>query len=291
MSPVREASLTALREIRRNLGSTKGIAMFVLFVLGGALPSLLEYRAVKMLGMDPTQGMDPEQRRQAFEALLVKTAYEPETAKYLSHCPPLLFVLFQLTLVFAPFFVLLMGFDQIAGDIQYRAIRYIAGRSRRESIVAGKALGVWAILAVMLLVLNVTVWIVMSATGSNSVGAIFAWGPRIWLFSVASCAAFVGLVCLVSSFFRTPMVSLFVGVVVFFGLWLVNKIFFFISVNWKDSGAGKFFGGVTWALPFRYEDLLMSHDIPRVLGGFAGYLAWGAAMVALAALVVKKRDI
>lgn len=290
MSPVREASLTALREIRRNLGSTKGVAMFVLFVLGGALPSLLEFRAVKMLGVDPSQGMSADERRQLFEQLLTKN-YEADTARHLSYCPPLLFVLFQLTLVFAPFFVLLIGFDQIAGDIQHRAIRYIAGRSRRGSIVAGKALGVWAVIAVMLLVLNVTVWIVMAATGSNEASAILSWGPRVWLFSVASCAAFVGLIALVSSFFRTPMVAMFVGVLVFFGLWLTNKIFSFISTNWKDSGAGKVFGGITWALPFRYEDLLLSHDVPKVLGGFAGYLVWGVVMVALAAFVVQKRDI
>lgn len=264
--------------------------MFVLFVLGGALPSLLEFRAVKMLGVDPSQGMSAEERRMLFEQLLTKN-YEADTARHLSYCPPLLFVLFQLTLVFAPFFVLLIGFDQIAGDIQYRAIRYIAGRSRRESIVAGKALGVWAVLAVMLLVLNVTVWIVMMATGSNDAGAILSWGPRIWLFSVASCAAFVGLIALVSSFFRTPMVSLFVGVVVFFSLWLTNKILSFIGTRFADSGAGKVCGGITWGLPFRYEDLLMSHDVPKMLGGVAAYLVWGAAMVALAALVVKRRDI
>lgn len=264
--------------------------MFVLFVLGGALPSLLEFRAVKMLGVDPSQGMSGDERRMLFEQLLLKN-YEADTARHLSYCPPLLFVLFQLTLIFAPFFVLLIGFDQIAGDIQYRAIRYIAGRSRRESIVAGKALGVWAVIAVMLLVLNLTVWIIMTVTGSNDAGAILAWGPRVWLFSVASCAAFVGLVALVSSFFKTPMVSLFVGVVVFFGLWLTNKIFAFVGQRFAESGAGKFASGVTWALPFRYEDLLMSHDVPRVLGGFAGYLAWGAAMVAIAALVVKRRDI
>lgn len=290
MSPVREASLTALREIRRNLGSTKGVAMFVLFVLGGALPSLLEFRAVKMLGVDPSQGMSADERRQLFEQLLTKN-YEADTARHLSYCPPLLFVLFQLTLVFAPFFVLLIGFDQIAGDIQHRAIRYIAGRSRRGSIVAGKALGVWAVIAVMLLVLNVTVWIVMAATGSNEASAILSWGPRVWLFSVASCAAFVGLIALISSFFRTPMVAMFVGVLVFFGLWLTNKICSFVSTNWKDSGAAKVFGGITWALPFRYEDLLMSHDVPKVLGGFAGYLVWGVVMVALAAFVVQKRDI
>lgn len=254
--------------------------MFVLFVLGGALPSLLEFRAVKFLGMDPTAGVAQEERRALFEQVLLKV-HAPETAKHLSYCPPLLFILFVLTTVFAPFFVLFIGFDQISGDVQHRTIRYMAGRSRRESIVAGKALGVWAVISVMLLVLNITVWILMSATGSSSVAAILSWGPRIWFFSVLSCSAFVGLIALVSSFFRTPIVGMFVGLGLFFALWVVNKILFLIEAARP----------ATWALPFRYEDLVVSHDWLQVVAGCAGYLAWGVATVALAALVVKKRDI
>jgi hypothetical protein len=101
----------------------------------------------------------------------------------------------------------------------------------------------------------------------------------------------VGLIALLSSFFRTPMVALFSGVAVFFGLWVVNKILLFVHLNWKESTAGSWAGGAMYALPFRYEDLLLSHDPVRVAGGFAGFILWGAAMVALAAVVVKRRDI
>ncbi|MBK8256107.1 MAG: ABC transporter permease subunit [Polyangiaceae bacterium] len=280
MSPFREASLTALREIRRNLGSTKGIAMFVLFVLGGSVPSLLELAAVKLLGRDPTQGMSPDDQRMLLEQGLARV-YPEETAKHLSYCPPILFLLFQLTLFFAPFFVLLIGFDQIAGDIQHRAIRYIAGRSRRESIVVGKALGVWAVISVMLLVLHITVWIVVAATGTTTAAALLSWGPRIWLFSVAACASFAGLTGLISSFFRTPIVALLVGVVVFVALWIIAKIFGWIEATKVAA----------WALPFKYEDLVVSHQPLRVLGGIGAYIGWGAVMTAAASLVVKRRDI
>lgn len=256
--------------------------MFVLFVLGGAIPSLLQFRAVKFLGMDPTRGLTQEESRQVFEQFLLKNSlYSPETAAHISHCPPLLFLLFYLTTVFAPFVVLLIGFDQISGDVQHRTLRYMAGRARREAIVGGKALGVWAVMGVMLLVLNITVWLLMLMTGASSAGAILTWGPVIWFFSLLSCAPFVGLICLISSFFRTPIVGLFLGMGLFFGLWVTNKALFLFDAT----------RSATWALPFRYEDLVLSHDFKEVIGGAAGYLVWGVATSALAAFVVKKRDV
>ena len=67
MSPVREVSLTALREIRRNLGSTKGIAMSVLFFLGGLVPALLYLAASKLQG-GPSEA--PDVAQQAMEEAL-----------------------------------------------------------------------------------------------------------------------------------------------------------------------------------------------------------------------------
>src|SRR5262249_3095124 len=121
-----------------------------------------------------------------------------------------------------PLLVLMVGFEQIAGEIQHRGIRYIAGRAHRSSIVVGKALGVWAVVAIMALVLHLTVWIVILIRGGETFGNVLSWGGRIWLFDVAAAAAYVGLVALVSSFFRTPIVALFVGVVVLFVQWLAN---------------------------------------------------------------------
>ena len=67
----------------------------------------------------------------------------------------------------------------------------------------------------------------------------------------------------------------------FFGLWLTNAILQYVN---PDHAA-------RWALPFRYEELLVSHEPLKVLGGAAASIGWGALMVALATLVVKRRDI
>ena len=274
MSPVTEAGLTALRELRRNLRSTKGIAMFVLFFLGGAVPSVLQVLFLRH--------MDRATMSDFFEQALSKV-YEPATAKYLSLCPPVLFgFLFKGTLIFLPVLILLIGFDQIAGDIQHRTIRYMAGRARRSSLVVGKALGVWGVITIMTLVLHVTVWTVMLIRGGDSPALVLSWGVRLWLFTVASAGAYVGLTSLISSFFKTPIVALFAGVGVLFVLWLASTIL----------GLSEATEAVTWAFPSAYESkLLISPDPARVFGGVAALLAWGAAMVAAAAAIVSRRDI
>lgn len=278
MSPFREVSLTALREIRRNLGSTKGIAMSVLFFLGGLLPSALLLAATKIAG---APGIDPAEGVRLIEESLKAQGKSAEVAHHLATQPPQLELLLRGTFSFAPFLILLIGFDQIAGDIQHRAIRYIAGRSRRETIVIGKAVGLWGVVTALLLVLNLTVWILTLIQGWSPVLNVLSWGPRVWLFSTCACAAWVGLISLISSFFKTPIVALFAGAPVFFALWLTHLI---LNHYLHDSA-------VRWAFPFRFEELLQSHKPLEVLAGAVASVAWGAVMVAMATVVVKKRDI
>lgn len=283
MSPVTEAGLTALRELRRNLRSTKGIAMFVLFFLGGAIPSVGQVLLTKMIDTRTMEEAPLETRQQMFESLLLQAKIPEATAKHLSTCPPAIFLyLFKGALFFLPALILLIGFDQIAGEIQHRGIRYLAGRARRSALVAGKAIGVWGVIAVMTLVLNATVWMVMLVRGGYPAALVLSWGLRVWLFTVASAAAYVGLTALVSSFFRTPIVALFVGVAALFALWLTGSILGFFDAT----------QAATWAFPSTYESkLLVSPDPARVIGGVGALLAWGAVMVAGAAAIVSRRDI
>jgi ABC-type transport system involved in multi-copper enzyme maturation permease subunit len=285
MSPVTEAGLTALRELRRNLRSTKGIAMFVLFFLGGTIPSVGQVLLTRIVDTT-TMGEAPlEARQQMFEGVLTQLKYDEATAKHLSTCPPPLFLfLFKGALFFLPALILLVGFDQIAGEIQHRSIRYLAGRARRSAIVAGKALGVWGVIATMTMVLSATVWTVMLIRGGYPASLVFSWGFRIWIFTVASAAAYVGLTALVSSLFRTPIVALFVGVAALFGLWLTSSVLGALSFDATQAA--------TWAFPSTYESrLLVSPDPLRVVGGVAALIAWGAVMVAGAAAIVSRRDI
>ena len=130
-----EVGIVAQRELLRNLRSTKGIAMFVLFLLGGVVPAVVRMMFAKLAGGDVPDAV----LRAGFETILARRHGEV-VAKYLVDAPPVAYLLFQGTLTFLPMFVLVIGFDQIAGEVQHRTIRYSAGRAKRGSIVVGKAL-------------------------------------------------------------------------------------------------------------------------------------------------------
>ena len=51
----------------------------------------------------------------------------------------MLLVVFKLTLCFVPLFIALMGFDQLAGEVGPKSIRYLVVRVKRSSIILGQA--------------------------------------------------------------------------------------------------------------------------------------------------------
>ncbi len=117
--------------------------------------------------------------------------------------------------------------------------------------------------------------------GGLAVGPMLSWGGRFWAFSVVCAAAYVGYVSLVSSLFRTPIVALFVGAGGGLAIWVANLVLgLFPSTE-----------DITWIFPNRYEKLLVSPDPKTMLGGMALLVGWGALCVALASVIVRRRDI
>jgi ABC-type transport system involved in multi-copper enzyme maturation permease subunit len=276
MLSAREVGIVAQRELLRNLRSTKGIAMFSLFFLGGLVPAVIQLMIRRWAGDVPD-----EVARSGFQTFLEKSHGSEAIAKHLVGAPPIVYFLFQGTLIFLPLLVLVVGFDQIVGEVQHRTLRYSSVRAARSSIVTGKALGIWGVVAVMISVLHLTVWMISLIQGGRAAGATFSWGGRFLLFSVFCAGAYVGFASLMSSLFRTPIVALFVGAGVGFAIWLANGIL----------GAFATTERITWAFPNRYERLLVEPDPLRVVLGLGLFVAWGAACAGLASFIVSRRDV
>jgi ABC-type transport system involved in multi-copper enzyme maturation permease subunit len=281
MLAAREVSLVARREVRRNLRSRKGLAMFSLFLLGGAVPILVQMFVLRLqLNINGIEsgsgGLDAELRRAALEKL-----YDAEIAEYLVACPAELLFLLRGTLFFLPLLVLIVGYDQLAGELQHGSLRYLLGRARRGALVWGKALGIWAVIAAMVLVLHTAVWAATLWRGEAPAVLALSWGGRFWLFSVAQGASYVGLSALVSSLCRTPSVALVVGAGVSFAMGLANTL----------CGLSESTRVLTWVFPGTYEGLLVSPAPLRALGGMMLLVAWGAACVVVAAEIAHRRDL
>ena len=275
-----ETFLVALREIRRNVRSAKGIAMLVLFLgLGGLVTLIL--RAI-VAGMEKSilkqaKAMPEEMIRQAKVEVLT-SVWDERAADYLASCPATLLVVLKTTFVLVPLLALLVGFDSVAGEVQNRTIRYVVGRANRRSIVAGKAIGIFAIVAAMTFLLHATVWGFAIAQGGGF-GETISWGIRLWFFSAIDAAAYVGLAALVSASVRTPAVALFAGIAALVALAIVGAVF------------SRMAPPLGYLLPGAYESWLLGGDVTHAGGGIVALVAWGALCVFGATELVRRRDV
>lgn len=289
MSPVTEAGLTCLREMRRNLRSAKGVVMGVLFLLGGAAASLI-YAAVSELTNPARQGHDvPEEAFRELRQKVWTEVWNTDIGGYLADSPSILVALFKGSLWFIPFMTLMMGFELVAGDLQHRTIRYTAIRARRESIIAGKALAVWAVVSTLLLALHAFVWFVTLVRGDASFAQILAWGPRMWALCAVFTAAYAGMTILISSLTQRPVISLFLGLIAFSTLWVLDLAVDFAKMVESERFAWLQYVG--YAIPDHYEAWMVTPKAPEMVGSLVILLAFGAASTALAGWLVNRRDV
>ena len=283
MSLSEEIGLVAQHEIRRNVRSLKGIVMFVLFFLLGTLPVLGKILVDNAAKEAHLEKMTPEQKHQAFErALLLTYRGDHSIASYLADAPAALYLLLAMTQLLLPLLSLVIGFDQIAGDVQHRSIRYLVGRAKRASLVIGKGLGIWAVVAIMTFVTHAVVWAMLLFQHEYSAGDTLSWGIRFLAFCIASAGAQVGLASLVSSWFKAPILSLFIGLGIVFGLFVGRAIVLAIGDSAEFA---------RWVFPATYETFMVKPEALTALGGCAAAVAWGAIMVALSTVIVQRKDV
>lgn len=281
-----EVGLTAGRELRRALASARGVALLVLFLLGGTGGSLLYIKASQynVLAAVTDARFTPEQAAEIMakaklEAL--KQVYPEATAVALAACPSVLLFLFKGTMLVLPLLALMLGFDVVAGDVQHRTIRYLVGRASRPALVVGKALGLWTLLALITLMMHATIWLAAMFNHEGTFAQVYGWGLRWWALSLGGAACATGLTTLVSSAFRTPPLALVSGVALQFGLWMLGLIVGFLTEG----------DAVTSWLPGKVDGLLVSHDPVIVASAVVRLLAWSAAFVGGAVALVKWRDV
>lgn len=275
--------------MRKNLRSAKGIVMSALFLLGGGAASLI-YVAIKALADRLSEGrVAPEEQVRALREELWKGVYNAEIGSYLSQSPLIFVALFKATLWFIPFMTLMIGFEQIAGDLQHRTIRYTAVRAQRSSLVAGKAIAIWGVVSILLLALHAFVWLITLIRGDATFPQILSWGPRMWLFSAVFTAAYAGFTIFASSLTRRPILSLFLGLIMFSFVWVMDVAV--DAVHALDNDKYRWFESIGYAIPDWYEAWLVSPRIPEVIGAMAILIAFGTAATAMAAYIVNRRDV
>jgi ABC-type transport system involved in multi-copper enzyme maturation permease subunit len=291
LSPAAEVSLLVVRELRRSVRSVKGIILGLLTLVGAFVVS---YVTVVLEGSNrakvgaTTNAAFVEFKRQAIE----KATGDAKLAEYISSIPNSLLVFLEITVWLTPLLIALLGFDAVSSELQHRSVRFWAVRTRRGSYFAGKLLGSWALVAIILLVLNAVAGGFVVARGYATFGQLVTWGTRFWLIAVVIAGAWAAVATLISSLFRTPILSLLTTFATFFVLWL------FGVVGWverlregAETGIAKDMSWYEYVYPNAYDTMLLSPETPKVLTALAVLLGFVALVTTGGSLLFARRDI
>jgi len=290
VSPAVEVRLIALRELRRNVRSLKGIALGVITLLGAFVSALV---CASIEGADRARAAAEneayaELKRQAVE----KATGDASLASYVASAPSSLLAFLKITIWLAPLLVALIGFDGIAGELQNRTVRYWTVRTRRSSYFAGKLLGLWVVVGLVMLAIHLLAGGVALSRGYVSVGQLLTWGTRFWLVGVLIAGAWAAIATLVSASFRTPVVALMTTFVVFFGLWLCGSVAFATrAMKTMETGAAAPPPWYEYLYPNAYDSMLLSPDAGKALTATVVLVGFVATVILGGSALFERRDV
>jgi ABC-type transport system involved in multi-copper enzyme maturation permease subunit len=291
LSPVVEIRLLLSRELRRSVRSAKGIALGALTLLGAFVTSLIcvwvEGSNRARVGADSTQAFAVF-KRQAIE----KATGDASFATYAASIPSSLLAFLKITIWLAPLLVALLGFDAISGELQHRSVRFWSVRSRRWSYFTSKLLGLWLLVGIVTLLLNLLAGTVALVRGYVTFGELVVWGGRFWFVSFVIAGAWAAIATLISSCFQTPILALLTTFAVFFVLWLFGLSGFISRLRDASvTGVVKDMSWYEYLYPNAYDTLLLSSETTRVLTALGILIAFVGVTAAAGSMLFERRDI
>jgi ABC-type transport system involved in multi-copper enzyme maturation permease subunit len=279
MNPLLETWLVAARDLRKNVRSVKGLVMLGISLLG-ALASTFKLPKFEDALADVRQ-LDPAQVTELKAQAFGKIYGDEATGQALAGAPIKLVILFFIAVWLVPLLVMIIGFDGISSDLQYKSIRYWTVRARRPSYYVGKFLALWSIIGIVTLVMQMIIWGVTMARGDAPAAETISWGLRFWATSLPISGAWCGVATLTSSIFRTPMLSLLTTGGVFFLLFFVG----FIIGKGADVTALRYF------YPNNFDAWIMSAKRDQMLQGLGACLGYIVLTTGIGSWALVERDV
>jgi ABC-type transport system involved in multi-copper enzyme maturation permease subunit len=298
VNPFAETRFMVQRELRKSFRSLKGILLTALTVAGGGGLALLFAQSddVRQKAMAAKQ-VTPEQLQTVKTLFLGWWFMDGDTAKHVAEAPGLLFFLFAVSLILMPAVVLLLGFDAVSAERQYKTVRYWTIRSRRSSYILGKWLGLWATCAVVALGMHALIWVVCSARGEAPIGQIVSWGFKFWLASMPILGVWCAVSVLISSLMRIPILALLSTAGIFFLWWLVYFVAWVgdhgklpedpsvpVEINTSPRA-------ILYIFPNFYDRYILSPHAGQFLTGLAVCFGFAALLLAASSALFARRDV
>lgn len=296
-----------LGQLPRNGRTGVLLSFFLLFVVGTlATVGFVNHKVSTSLdgahGQVQVDQAELKEAAQARSKQFVQTFITDDAALQdsLSELPVDLLVAYKLTLYFLPFFIALMGFDQVAGDVGTKSMRYLVVRARRGSILLGKLLAQATLLAA-LLVASVVAMVVVAKLLNADFGVLAAlgWGLKLIASALVMASAYLALTALCSAVARQGAVALVMNliglVVLWFTAWVGEEAFLFPgekAAGLMDMLRTESMGAyVRYASVWHFRQDLLHPEAGRLLAAVAVHVGFAMACIGLARHTLAGRDL
>ncbi len=296
-------------EVTRAIKSGRVVVLLILFLLfvGLALTivGFINYQLNAQAGTQlASAGADAAQTAEAMakqKAGILSFMFADDEAmlESLAKVPLVLLIVFKVTLRFVPLLIALMGFDQLAGEIGPKSIRYFVVRVKRSSLVFGKFLAQATIFGLLLTVSTIMMVVVARVLNPEfEASDVVLWTFKLIVSSFVLALAYLGLTTLCSAVLKQGSVALALNIILLFVLWFVALIgeFYRIPGEVVTGALGELrteslFGYLRYASVWHYgQDLLHPHW-RQFLTAAMVHVGFALTFLGLAQVVINKRDL
>ena len=295
MDGLKETLVIWSAELRRAVRSGRAVVLLGLYsmfsalvlLVVGWLASQVREAVNKQLetagaGADASAQVGEEMRKGVLGFL---TSNDSAMMEALAQVPLEVLVVFKITLFFLPAYVVLMGFDQISGEVGPRSMRYLTVRARRSSVLLGKFLSQATLLLGLVLIIDLAIFVYARIANPDFGFADVVLNLlKFWLAAIVFSLAYVSLTTLCSALFRSPAVSLVFNFILLFIFWLMDTI-------GRASGEDGVLRFLRYLSPSYYAGNLLHPRLAEFAASGAAYAGFATIFLLGAYAVLRARDL
>jgi len=187
---------------------------------------------------------------------------DPWTIFLLDDRPALLSIIFLILIFGMPLLISFLAFNQIAGDVQNRGLRYLLLRTERSNIFIGRFLGtaLFSTIVIAIIIATITFYLGVNIK-IYSAGALVWWALHGFLALSVLMLPYIALCSWLSVSVDSPFVSLIFAKLVIGGVLLFAVIGSYFV--WKPAIHLKY--ALPWALQNHLLHPQLSHSVGTAL--------------------------
>lgn len=217
----------------------------------------------------------------------------------LAAVPLLLLGVFKVTLRFLPLLIALMGFDQLAGEMAPKSMRFLVARAKRNSIIAGKLLSQFTLFAVLMTLCTLLMVGVTKAMNPSFESADVAiWTVKILVSSLVLSLAYLSLTALFSALVKQSGVALVLNIIFLFVIWFIAAVGEYprfpgveVTTPLQMLKPESYWAYLRYASVWHYGDDLLHPHWSRFCTAALVHLGFGLTFLGLAQVAMNRRDV